>query len=256
MTHSLHGKERIHRPLIGCLATLLLAVACLLPFGASAEDNYAERTPGQEFLHKALRAYEDGQYRIAQREFLSAARWSDKLAQYNLGAMHYHGQGFERDWARAWAWFKISAERNYPLFVDVADHVWAALDDAERERARYIYEDELLLRYSDEVTVDRTIRFMRRDQRKATGSRLGWAGGFLEVIEPDGPVMIDPFRGTLEILSGTRYRGEEFYEKEFWDFERIMRLEAALFDAHTRGEVTLGDFEIIEDDADRGQDEQ
>jgi hypothetical protein len=226
----------------------LLVVGLMLSTASALAVDYADRTPGQEFLQKGLRAYDNGQYNIARREFLSAARWSDKLAQYNLGAMHYHGHGLERDPARAWAWFKVAAERDYPLFVDVAERVWGALDEAQRERATAIYENAILAEYGDAVTVPRTVDHMNRAKRRATGSRLGWAGAFLDVYEVDGGARYNPFTGQIEMLSATRHQGDQYYANELWDYEHIMRMEAFLFDAASRGDVTLGEFELVDDE--------
>jgi len=235
---------------------LLLLAAIVSPSAAFGwADDYADRTPGHQYLQKGARAYENGQYDVARREFVSAARWSDKLAQYNLGAMHYHGHGFDRDSARAWAWFKVSAERNYPLFVDTAEQVWNELDDAQRSRAMAIYEGDVLAEFGDAVTVPRTARHMARDRRKTTGSSLGWAGGLLDVYEVDGPISVDNSSGSIRMMNATRHQGHRYYAEEMWDFEHIMRMESFLFDAEHRGDVTLGDFEIIEDDADRGRDD-
>ena len=58
----------------------------------------------------------------------------------------------------------------------------------------------------------------------------------------------------IEMLTATRRRGDQYYADELWDYEQIMRLESFLFDPENRSEVTLGDFELIEEAQDREDD--
>lgn len=182
-------------------------------------------------------------YGFAMRRFEKAAYWADKVAQFNLGVMHYHGQGVDVDPARAWAWFNLAAEREYPHMVTLAEQVWSELDGAGQERAVSIFESELLPEYGDEVAVRRTSRQMSREYRKATGSRIGATSGFLTVHEVKGPVIFNPYTQTLSFDS-TVFTGPEFYQPELWDFERIMAAEKWEFDAASRGHVLLHDVEL------------
>lgn len=231
------------------LPLLLFAALASVSGGTLLADDYAERTPGHRYVEAGKRAHSHRQYSFAMRQFQTAAGWSDKIAQFNLGAMHYRGEGTAPESARAWAWFELAAERRYPLFVDVANQVWAELDTIQQERALGILENELLPQYGDAVTVPRTIRHMTRNQRQATGSRLGAASGALVVYQVDG-ASYNPFTGRLTMYNATRTPGPEFYAAEKWDFEHIMALEAHLFDAESQGQVRIGDFHIIEDELD------
>ena len=60
---------------------------------------------------EGLRAYENGDYVTALREFREAADTGDARAQSKLGAMYDTGQGVERDDAEAVRWFRKAAER-------------------------------------------------------------------------------------------------------------------------------------------------
>ena len=77
---------------------------------------------------------------------------------------------------------------------------------------------------------------------------LGVASGSLVVYQVDGGASYNPFTDRLTMYNATRTPGTEFYAAEKWDLERIMALEARLFDAESRGQVRIGDFHIIEDD--------
>jgi TPR repeat protein len=169
-------------------------------------------------------------HREALQMFRASARWADKLSQYNLGVMHYKGEGTEPDPATAWAWFELAAEREYPQMVEAADSLWADLDEDQRKRARIIH-DELLPVYGDEVAVERTARYMEREKRKMTGSRVG-------------------FIGTMKIYTrdGLHHDGESFYAAERWDYRRLIELEARIFDELARGRVEVREIDIIEDE--------
>lgn len=225
------------------LANRLLQILILasIPFsvaiGASPFD-IAEHTPGYRLNAEGQRSYDNGFYFDARHKFKEAAWWGDKLAQHNLGVIYYQGDGVDRDPARAWAWFALAAERGYPEFEKVWKAVWHELDEDEQERAQAILA-ELEPRYSDRVAVDRTARRMERERKRMTGSRTG-------------------FIGTLKVIdrSGMTRDGEDFYQAEKWDFRQIVELETKLFRALDSGNVTMRDFEIIEEENEVDNDDE
>ncbi|QKK03311.1 MAG: sel1 repeat family protein [Pseudomonadota bacterium] len=164
---------------------------------------FHEHTPSAEAMTRAARAYAAGMHETALMHYLEAARWADKFAQYNVGVMHLRGEGTEFDPVRAWAWLELSAERDYPQFVETADDLYAMLDEQQRQQARAIYEQELVPRYGDAVKVPRVQRAMRRELRGATGSRTG-SQGFLSML-------------TVYDGSGVPRKGTEFYAPEKWE---------------------------------------
>lgn len=231
-------------------ATRIVAAGllCVLSSVASAMG-YADRTPGQAHLTAGIEAYEAGQYVSARGRFERAAHWADKVAQFNLGVMHLNGQGMEPDPARAWAWFELAAERRYPSMVEVADRLWSMLDDAQRDRARRIHDEELLEHYGDAQAVPRTARHMRREMRGATGSRVGARSANLQVIEVEN-VYTKP-EATFKIAAtGRVYSGADFYDPAKFDFHNVVATESFIFDAEERGEVSLGAFRLIDEESD------
>ena len=50
-----------------------------------------------------------------------AAEQGDALAQNNLGAMHYFGQGVEKDYVDAYAWFNLAAAHGYDSAAESRD---------------------------------------------------------------------------------------------------------------------------------------
>lgn len=204
---------------------------------AAAASGFAEHTPGNRHLVDGNLAYRNGQYTRAKVRFVAGARWADKLAQFNLGVMNYHGQGVPQDPARAWAWFALSAERGYPRMVEMAEQIWRELNDEQKARGQQMLEDELKPQFSDAVTVEKTARRMERERRRATGSRTGAIGSL---------VVID--------RSGQSRRGQEFYRADAWDFRQIIDMETRIFNALDGGTVSLRDLEIVKEEADESKD--
>lgn len=241
-----------HRLTTGPTLFKAFLAAALLAFTAAAlADNYADRTPGDRHLAEGMRAYHKGRYHRAMASFVSAARWADKVAQYNLGVMHLYGQGVEQDPGRAWAWFQLSAERSYPKMMETAEHIWQRLEEDERKRGRRILEEELLQRFGDRTAVPRTARHLRRQMRNAAGTRTGSraSAGVNWVWDVDHVQFdnVNPNQARGLYITGTRYRGDEYYDPAKFNFYEVLAAESVLFDAESRGQVSLGELKILED---------
>jgi len=248
-TFSRESDDRLMRSVLfgSCLSALLLLSS--LALAQERADAHLERTPSAQHMAPALRAYQYGFYGPALRRFERAAFWADKLAQYNIGVMHYLGQGVDSDparaWAWAWAWFELAAERGYPVLQTYAAQVRDELDATQRERGERILRDQLLPRYGDAHAIERTRRHRDREFRKATGSRLGWAPTRLNVLEVKGPVIYNQFTNSLQ-ASARRFQGPEYYRRELWDFDRVLANEEWIFNEERRGSILLRDLEVNE----------
>ncbi|GAB4176756.1 MAG: hypothetical protein Kow0020_12690 [Wenzhouxiangellaceae bacterium] len=215
--------------------------ALMLVVGMPAEGiDYpdAEHTPGYRLTQEAARSLENGFYYDARHKFQEAARWADKVAQFNLGVMYYQGLGIDRDPALAWAWFALAAERDYPHMVEMRNALWAELDTAQRTQAERHLE-ALRPEYGDEAAIPRTRAFMERKRRETTGSRTGFTG-FLKVVDPSGRVR----------------DGESYYRDEAWDLDAIIAAEKAMFERWARGRVVVHDLELVEDGEESGPSSQ
>lgn len=245
---TIHGDRSARSCPLGGIVPLVLTAALMLGCSTAAIAlEYADRTPGHKQLEAGLDAYDSGHYVSARGKFRRAAYWADKVAQFNLGVIYLHGQGTEPQPARAWAWFELAAEREYPHMVEVAGRVWDTLDESQRARARRIFEDELLERFGDEVAVPRTARQMRSKQRRATGSRVGFRSGNLTVLEMQD-IDLRPAFTTKISASGREYTGDAYYDPAKFDFYNVVAAETRLFEAEQSGKVRLGTFELIDDE--------
>lgn len=224
------SKSRIRVLLCSLLGgTLLLSSA----WGQVDDISFAEHTPGYRHYTEAMASYRAGQYASAKSKFKVAARWGDKLSQFNLGVMNYHGQGTSPNPARAWAWTALAAERGYPKMLDMADQMYRGLSRAQRREGRAILENELKPEFGDDVAIERTVARMERERRRATGSRTGFVGN-LTVVD----------------RSGRSRTGRDFYRAEAWDFRQVVEAETRLFKGLDFGVVTLRDVEGAETSAD------
>jgi TPR repeat protein len=84
------------RPLRLALALAVFA----LPVPAFAGDTFAIGS----------NAYSTGFFGSAARHWLDLAERGHGPAQYNIGRMHYYGQGVSRDRIEAYKWFLIAGE--------------------------------------------------------------------------------------------------------------------------------------------------
>ncbi len=229
-------------PAIGLLAALLLALASTV----AAEDrlSYADHTPGHKIMGLGHSAYRVGRYDVALQNYQRAAYWGDKFGHYNVGVMHYHGKGTIQDVPRAWAWFELAAEREYPQMREVADLLWGRLIDEQREEGRRILNSELIARYGDEAAIRRASRRMNRERRKVAGSRTGHIGA-MQVLDVDGYARVKLTGDAILIdYVGRSVSGDEFFNRGHWDFDRVIATEGQLLRALHGGNVTIRDFEV------------
>lgn len=196
-------------------------------------NNYADNAPGTQFLERGNRFYRQDDYEAAAGYFRLAARWADKMAQFNLGLLYVNGQGVARDPLRGWAWIKLSAERGYPKNVGIAADIWEQFRDEHREVARRILEEELKPEFGDEVAIPRTANEMKRMRARKTsgGSRVG----------VNRVVYVTDRNGNFE-------SGNQFFRDARWDFEKIVQFETRLQKALGGGNVILRDFQTLDDD--------
>ena len=61
-------------------------------------------------LLDATLAYHQGDYNKAQQQFYELAQLGNVDAIYNIGVMYLHGQGREKNPAKAYAWFNLAAD--------------------------------------------------------------------------------------------------------------------------------------------------
>jgi TPR repeat protein len=90
---------------------IVASFLALIWAGDTAAQNAQYASVAQSEFKVASSAYKDGYYGVAMRRWLELARASNGSAQYNIGLMHFYGQGVQKDPVEAYKWFLL-AERN------------------------------------------------------------------------------------------------------------------------------------------------
>lgn len=183
------------------VATLPLALACLLAGGAFAEPpltlvnasfmdvdsqlESAQGHPNEEWRLHGLKSYLGGHYDEAVQRFERAAWYADKHSQHYLSLIHWHGVGTPVDRVQAYIWSDLAAERGNVRLLAIREKMWAQLSTPEQARVA-ARGPAYYARYGDEVAKPRAEAEMRRFAREMTGSRVGYRNQPIET--GGGPV--------------------------------------------------------------------
>lgn len=87
---------------------ILVTVFVCLMLVTSACSNFDE----------SVVAYERGDYATASFEWRRLARLGYLPAQYNLGVMHYNGDGVPQEDVQAYRWINLAASQGYQPAID------------------------------------------------------------------------------------------------------------------------------------------
>ena len=214
--------------------TVLLLVICLVAqvaVGASPDrveipfPGYPETRVIRSLKKKADRLYEEGKYGRAHIYYTKRlAFYGDKYSQYMAGFQYLHGLGVPQNLPRAFAWYRLAAQRGNPILIRTRDELADGLSATERQAAD-AYFKEIDGVYGDLRILERLIFSNLRELRSMTGSRIGATIGPLKIIRADGTV-----------TEGTR-----FYDA----IERRMEIRVKLVEL-LRGRVDYGELTVIE----------
>ncbi|MFK7954879.1 MAG: hypothetical protein AB8B96_02195 [Lysobacterales bacterium] len=208
---------------------LALIMCALLCVSASAQEDLGQRTlnnvqsyPDAVHYQAAVRSYKDGFNTHAMEQFLLAARWGNKEAQFNLALMHFAGIGVAVDRVRGAAWALLADERGDGRFRKTRREIMGLLEPADKSAALDLAR-ELKQDFGDFQALEKRARWVRQQKRELTGSRTGSLASAVRVTTPGGR-----FAG----------RGDEY-------LTYINTFEQSLFDIVTR--VEYKDFEVLDD---------
>ncbi len=185
-------------------------------------------TPDEADMIRAVHTLQDGFPKDAYDKFRRAAKLGNKEAQKNIGLMYIQGLGVEKNWPMAYCWLKLASTSGDNKYMAARDEVYNSLRPDEKEQAIQdcqLIEDE----FGDLEALKRRERWIRRQKREVTGSRLGNVGALR--------IQISDATGYQWELSGTEYF-------------QILDTYVSTFKAHV-GNVEFGDLEIVEDNQTR-----
>lgn len=221
-----------------CLAAALALALAAAAIPAQAEEAplslqehavisspaYLKAHPDLRYRQLGLEAVERNRPEDARRYFQLGARHADKLSQALMAELLWNGRGGPADRALAYAWMDLAAERGTQWLLVRREQYWAALDDAERERA--VREGgKLYADYGDPVAKPRQDREMRRNMGEMTGSRTGALGAMtaMQVRYNGQMVKVVP-----EVYYAERLWQPEAYWK--WQDEQLQAVDRAAVD--------------------------
>ena len=227
------------------IVPLLLAAAFAAPATAAGAD--AKAPPRLYEIPKALltdgflAAHPDIYYRMrgverdkarnfasAFKQYRHAAWFGDKPSQARLGEMYWNGDGTQGDRVRGFLWMALAAERGQREFSLLKLYYWQHLDAAEQARAREL-EQGMLAEFGDKAAKHRLGTVMRREQRKTTGSMLGYNAAMGPLFMSNG---LDP---------------ELYYAEVFWNPEEYLEFRDRIFEQQYEGRVDVGRPEQLPD---------
>ena len=196
-------------------------------------EGFLAAHPDLRWRAEGVRSYERKDYAVALAEFRRAAYHGDKPAQAMIAEMYWNGVGVEVDRPLAYAWMDIAAERLYHDFLVRREGMWSALDEAQ-QRDALVRGQPLMAEYGDDAAKPRLEKILRREGRRATGSRVGYVGN----------LTIVPFTGPLA-GTGMTLTGEEYFAPKYWQPEKYWELQDTIWKAPLKGRVRVGEVENV-----------
>lgn len=192
---------------------------------------FLESHPDIRYRLLGLEEFRNNNHADALRFFKRAAFYADKPSQGMVGEMYWSGQGVEKDPVIAYAWMDLAAERGYAGFRGLRERYWNSLSAEQRQRA--LTEGEAVYAtYGDAAAKPRLATVLRRERKKTTGSRTGFAGSLkIYVPGPSGSEQID---------------GSRFYDERFWDVEKYYAWHDSIWMKPRIGKVSVGDVEQVD----------
>jgi len=158
--------------------------------------------------------------------FQRAGYYGDKVSQAMVAEMLWNGTGTAVNRPLAYVWMDLAAERGYKGFLELRERYWAAL--AEDERTQAINQGEAVYaRFGDAAADPRLALAMRREQKRMTGSRTGFAGN-VKILVP-GP------NGTSEQIDGTK-----FYDSRYWEPAQYRQWQDSIWSTPRVARVDVG----------------
>ena len=206
-----------------CLMASTVAAQTAQPVPAMHVDPQTQRVQKQ-----ADEVYERTEYRRAFFIYRNElAPIGDKYGQYMVGFMYLTGKGIEEDPVAASAWYRLSAERGTPEFIQVRDQLMAGLTADQRAQSDLMFL-QLRREYGDLALLTRAVREDYEELQRRTGSRLGTDTGPVTIIDSSGAI-------------STRM-GSDYYDR----IERRIKSRLAYISEHTDIEISDVDAENLD----------
>ncbi len=241
-----------------------------------------QTTYNESLIDHANRLYMEEKYRRAFKVYLGLAIAGDKFSQYRVSYMYHNGLGIRADYANAYAWAALASELGAPIMVDYFDGLVNEFGEndigAGKVRLREIYKKSSLLALSK-----RRVNKLRGSLLQCLKTRVpGPCPELVQTVCQDeedcvaGPASRQAMEGRnfntgnihdareVKIMcldSGICVHGRfdysfsvklgvNIYRKYEAKLEQVNTFISQYLE--TYGNVILGEFELIEEESDRG----
>ncbi|WP_334178731.1 hypothetical protein [Pseudoxanthomonas sp.] len=192
---------------------------------------FLESHPDIRYRLLGLEEFRNNNHADALRFFKRASFYADKPSQGMVAEMYWSGQGVEKDPVIAYAWMDLAAERGYEGFRGLRERYWKSLSAEERQQA-LVQGEAIYATYGDAAAKPRLATVLRRERKKVTGSRTGFAGSLkIYVPGPSGSEQID---------------GSKFYDERFWDVEKYYTWHDSIWMKPRIGKVSVGNIDQVD----------
>jgi len=208
-----------------CLVLALLLVAGVLPVRAErttwlCEQSQLDIFPDQFYTCEAMQNFKRGFDKQALSLFKKAAKFGSKRSQYKIGLMYVGGYGAPVDLVEGAAWLLLANERNVMHSTEQLALVMSELSAEGRVDAK-ARAQALRAEYGDVVALKRRARWVRKMQRRTTGSHLGQPMATVSIPGGEGRTALQnnrrlvQYESTLrETLTTVQYRDFKVLEPE------------------------------------------
>lgn len=197
-----------------------------------SSTSFLSSHPDLRWRLEGMRALDEGQPRRAIAYLKRAARYADKPAQALLAELHWDGTGTPQDRVEGYIWMDLAAERGYLPFLARREAYWRALDETQKAQVQQ-RGAEALAEFGDAAAKPRLETILRRASRNVAGSRVGFVGP-MEIRIP-GP------GGEWHSV-----RGDEYYQREYWQPEKYWAWQDALWRDPKEGNVIIRPIERVD----------
>jgi len=201
----------------------------------------------QQAQQRADDAYADQNYKAAYRRYMKLAEVGDKFAQFRLAVMYEEGQHVAQDMIASYAWSYLAAESRRKEFTSYHASIKSKLKPAQLNAARRNAGD-LIAKYGLYRQAAEAEELLVKTLRTCTGSRVGNTCDAVEVTDFTCNIQSDRMPSPSCLRIGTM--GLQAIVGSFPLQIRHVRQNLRNFmDQYNPGRVELGDFELIDEDA-------
>ncbi|MGH8173026.1 MAG: hypothetical protein ACREPX_07745 [Rhodanobacteraceae bacterium] len=160
--------------------------------------------PGLYYFHKGCEYYKHGETGAAIDSWEIAASWAMKDAQYDLGIVHFLGDGVAVDRPRGLAWLALAAERKDEAYEVGLAAAWNESTQEEQARANELWR-ELRLKYGDSVALPRAQNRYTQEVNHITGSQVGMNSNVRVWTRAGGTVEVTAYKAQLQELADRNF---------------------------------------------------